>query len=526
MHSAAEGGAQVAGWGEDPPEDLTTAELGLWQSFRNGSAYDLRAGDPAADDPGTDGRPWGEERALRARVIARLLLNGPPALPGRAPALKVRGAFVTGRLDLSNSQVTMPLELRDCRLEQPVELVDCTAGSIILDGSHIPRVNAARLAVQGDLSLRGCTVPSGIALPQARIGMDLVLAGLRLGHSRPGQALDGDGLNVGQDLEADGLHATGELTLRAARVGGTVSLRGCMLHHPAGTALNAARLVVEESLVLAPYAYAIDPEGGPRMRRASVRGNFRLDGASFGTSLVLDRLRVDLAPDQELSLRNVQTPELRFMPARPEGGRVDLGNAVVGRLVDTSHSWPGPGGLRMRNFTYEDLAPAGPFPLAQRLQWLADATPEYAPEPYERLAAVLRTAGEDADANEVLLAQARRRRDTLPPALRMWDYFQDLALGYGYRPGRGMVWLMVLWACGSVWFGTHRPPPLNAEEAPTWSAPIYTLDLLLPFLDLGQETAWRTSGASQWIALLLVVLGWMLATIVTAGAAALIFRRN
>ncbi|MEU1258798.1 oxidoreductase, partial [Streptomyces chartreusis] len=59
-----------------------------------------------------------------------------------------------------------------------------------------------------------------------------------------------------------------------------------------------------------------------------------------------------------------------------------------------------------------------------------------------------------------------------------------------------------------------------------WQPAIYTLDLLLPVLDLGQEAAWRTSGASQWIALFLVILGWLLATIVTAGAAAVILHRN
>lgn len=79
---------------------------------------------------------------------------------------------------------------------------------------------------------------------------------------------------------------------------------------------------------------------------------------------------------------------------------------------------------------------------------------------------------------------------------------------------------------GSLWFASHPPPPLNADEAPHWQPAIYTLDLLLPVLDLGQEAAWRTSGASQWIALFLIILGWLLATIVTASAAADILRPN
>ena len=72
----------------DPPAgvQLTTAEWGLWQAFRNGSEYDLRSGDPAVDDPSGDHR-WGPERTIRARVIALLLLHGPVPLLGRVASL-------------------------------------------------------------------------------------------------------------------------------------------------------------------------------------------------------------------------------------------------------------------------------------------------------------------------------------------------------------------------------------------------------------------------------------------------------
>ncbi|MGP3980105.1 hypothetical protein [Streptomyces sp. KR80] len=230
--------------------------------------------------------------------------------------------------------------------------------------------------------------------------------------------------------------------------------------------------------------------------------------------------------DQELSLRNVQAPELRFTPEPPGRGRVDLSNAVVGRLVDSAQSWPSIGGLELRGFTYETLIPVDHFPLTRRLEWLYAATPEYSPEPYDRLAASLRAAGEYSDANTVLLAKLRRGRRDLPLTLKVWEHIQDIALGYGYLPARALLWLSALCVSGSVWFANHPPPPLKPDEAPHWEPLIYTLDLLLPVLDLGQEAAWRTSGASQWIALALVILGWLLATIVTAGAAVLILRRN
>ena len=54
---------------------------------------------------------------------------------------------------------------------------------------------------------------------------------------------------------------------------------------------------------------------------------------------------------------------------------------------------------------------------------------------------------------------------------------------------------------------------------------LYALDLLLPVINLGQDGAWKPAGAGQWFATALVLLGWVLATTVAAGATRLL-RRN
>jgi hypothetical protein len=43
---------------------------------------------------------------------------------------------------------------------------------------------------------------------------------------------------------------------------------------------------------------------------------------------------------------------------------------------------------------------------------------------------------------------------------------------------------------------------------------IYTLDLLLPIIDLGQERAFQPVG---WLAYVLILAGWLLATTIAAG---------
>jgi hypothetical protein len=59
---------------------------------------------------------------------------------------------------------------------------------------------------------------------------------------------------------------------------------------------------------------------------------------------------------------------------------------------------------------------------------------------------------------------------------------------------------------------------------PQWNAALFSLDLLLPVVDLGQAGQWQLSGAWQWLAAALVVLGWTLATTVAAGATRLLRR--
>lgn len=49
------------------------------------------------------------------------------------------------------------------------------------------------------------------------------------------------------------------------------------------------------------------------------------------------------------------------------------------------------------------------------------------------------------------------------------------------------------------------------------NAPIYTLDLLLPVIDFGQQNAFALTGVHQWLSYLLITVGWVLATTIAAG---------
>lgn len=528
--AAAEGGAQRQG----PPAGWTRAERRMWRSFVAGRTCDLRTGRSDEDDP-LEGPEWPEERTVRARALAQLLLNPPPPVPGRVAALKLAGVRISGRLALSGGTVTPYVQFDDCRFDDQVMLHEVRAGSLRLVRCVIPRLDAARLQVAGDLHLPQCLVTGGIRLSDAQIGTDLLLNQLVARRDRHDQAVAADGLVVGQDVEAELMELSGEFSLRSARIGGRLSLRGSTLRNPYGRyALNAPRVTVEHTLYLSagwnPYGGSsgdTSPPPGVATRDFVCEGGLRLDDGRFGNAVIISRARFRLGEEQQLSLRRIQTPELRYTPGRPPTGVVSLSGARVGKLVDSPSGWPtAPGRLSLRGFVYDGLAPAEEFPLRARIAWLRAATPEYSPEPYERLAAALRESGEGDEAREVQLARQRRRRESLPLAGRVWGWLQDVTVGYGYRPGRAAVWMAVLWALGALYFaGRSAPPPADSGGyQPHWSPALYALDLLLPVIDLGQDNAWRWTGTAQWVASALTLLGWVLATTAAAGASRLLRR--
>ncbi|MDH6132594.1 hypothetical protein P3T37_001979 [Kitasatospora sp. MAA4] len=517
------------------PRDWSPIEKGLWAAFREGRVYDLQSADPAENDP-ADATPWGAERIIRASVLARLLLAGPAAIPGSVRALKLTGALITGRLDLAGGRIEDFIDVRGCRFDTNVLLSEARAGTIRFDGCWFPRVDASRLATSGDLVFARCVVAAGLRLTDAQIGTDLIVNHLLVGSDMYGLSFSADGLTVSQDFEADRVVSYGEFSLRSARVGGRLSLRGAELRALRGQrdCLNAPRLSVGNTFYLSGwlpgsqlgqmygtgYGEAV-PTGGDSIP-FHAWGGVRLNDSRFESACLIVGAEFHLGPGRELSLRRIQTPELRVTCPVAPSGHVSLSRARVGNLVDIPGAWP-TGDLGLTGFVYESLRPAGPFTVHQRIAWLDGALSEFQPEPYEQLAAALRRDGSDEDAREVLYAKQRRRRQTQSLPGRIWGRLQDVTVGYGYRPGRAALWLVAAWALGTLYFQLHKPSPLKADEIPHWNAALYTLSKVLPIVDLGQD-GWNPGGAGQLVSATLVLTGWVLATTAAAGASRLLQR--
>ncbi|WP_405885532.1 membrane-associated oxidoreductase [Streptomyces sp. NBC_01136] len=514
------------------PTDLTPAERRVWEAFPLGEGVDFReggeggegaaSGENAADDPAA-GASWGPERTVRAEVLRALLL-GAPARDGEIAGLKLTGARLSGQLDLRYGTVEQAVQLRFCHFEQAPKLYGARLRALVLSDSVLPGFRAGNLRVDGVLRLSCCRISGPVLLQGAKISGAVFVNGARLGRPTAPDTPDAPATpdtpnapdapdteepeepvlqlnhaDIGTDVWAVGLVAHGQVRLNGATVGGLLNLDDAELYAPPGeTALHAETLAVGTDL---------------RARRLRVRGRVNLSGARIPRQLDLTSVRLSHPGGQALRASSCVIGELWLSGAAPIVGTVNLRRSQLDLLHVPPGVWPD--GVRLDGLSYRTLAPR--LPVEQRLPLLEREEDGYLPYAYEQLATAYRTAGDDAAARTVQLAKLRRHRRTLPRYARFWGRLQDVTVGYGFRPMRAAGWLLLLLCTGATTFALHPPHALKPAEAPDFNPVFYTVDLLLPLIDFGQEAAFAPSGWYQWLSYLLIATGWILATTIAAG---------
>jgi hypothetical protein len=199
---------------------------------------------------------------------------------------------------------------------------------------------------------------------------------------------------------------------------------------------------------------------------------------------------------------------------------VDLSFSRFAVIRDDQACWPPQ--LRLTGVSYDALDP--PLGSADRVRWLSRDPDGYLPQNFETLAAMYRRIGHDASARTVLLAKERQRRELFPWYGRAWSWLQEVSVGYGYRPLRAAAWLAAFLVFGTLVFGLHHPPPLRGANAPAFNPFIYTVDLVVPLVNLGMRAAYDPQGSQRWLAYFLIAMGWIFATTIAAGVARVLRR--
>jgi hypothetical protein len=441
-----------------------------------------------------------------------------------------------------------------------VQLRDATiGGDLDCDGGHFGAI--VKSSLNADMATVRGTLRLGVGQAASKIHAFAAMGNVSLIQSRVDGELDcrgGDLRGKPSSLEADGLKvarsvlfgavqvagsvcrltAVGEVRMVGATVGGDWDCSGGEFRGQPRS-LRGDRAEVQRSLRLsateAPGSGCpFTSTGEVRLVGATVGGDLICRGGYFGEA----HGRLD-----GKGMRVSGTIDLRTQ-GPPKG--VCLRHARAGQLLDTESCWPPQDELDVDWFVYDGFTASAPRDAQKRLSWLG-LQAGLPMQSYAQLASVYRNLGDDTSARKVGIAREwrRLRRGRLGPTGAAANVLLGATIGYGYRPGRALYFLIALYLFGAVAIYPHarnvmvatQPPARTAHltasdpcpsNYPCYSPSAYSFDVLIPVIHLGQTDAWAPSGrrgdSVRYYGYFATVLGWALATIALVGFTGLVRR--
>ncbi len=198
--------------------ELKPAEKILLEACREG---DLAVISDSRPDIATD------DNTIRAEFLRFLLLGGDAQAPVHERGVHVYGAWIEGGLNLELTTTMSAIYCVHCTFDQPLILQRSRIlGGVFLVGSTIPGIDGDGLSTEGDVFLRNGFKATGfVSLRGSQIGGDLDCDGAELNGGQS-NGYEWIALSVkrtkihGNLFLGDGFQADGRLELQGAQIGG------------------------------------------------------------------------------------------------------------------------------------------------------------------------------------------------------------------------------------------------------------------------------------------------------------------
>jgi hypothetical protein len=476
--------------------DLSAAEKRLVECCARGEPWAPEGWDYERPEAGTDANK------IKADLIRFLVLGGDAGHPVHEAGVVIFGAWIEDQLNLHQCTASVRLNLNKSHLIEVPNLLAAQIPELSFRGSHLPGLLADRLKLTSGLFLN------------------------------------------------DGFNATGEVRLLSATIGRELNCSGSIFSNAKGVALNADGIDVAGSIYLRD---GFNASGAALFLNATIGGNLDCSGGSFsnaeGVALRADGIKIVGA--------------LLSRDASIEGAIV-LTAAKIGALIDDATCWEAKGHI-LDGLHYDRIV--GPTDASSRIEWLKSQRKDHLnkeqwkPQPWEQLIKVLREMGHPAEANEVAIEKQRvMYQETIIEGRlrRRLHWLYGGIADYGYCPTKIIGWMLGLWFfCGCLYWmaadgfaaiGPNNPVITSAtlypeaaekcghgnergkqrwtecegvpDEYSTFQPFIYSLDLILPLIDLQQESDWapiaegptgkdlRPGVVTRWIMWFEILFGW------------------
>lgn len=483
-----------ATWREVPASAEAEAELGLWvrrlvTAIQSGSSIDLVPQGAASGQVNpVEPSGWAEEQLLPAAALRAALLT--PDLKPDPRGLRLRGACITGRLNLDNANIPYSIQLDGCRLVEPASFRGARLAALDLRRSHCDSVNLDQAAIAGSLLMIGLVALNGVSLIAAHVQGELSVQGGRLRGDPDGVALNLTVTKIEGGAFLQGLKTFGMVAADRVKIENSLDLDRAVLLNPGRVALSleGAHLDI---LVM--------------REEVAIRGGINFTRLELGVLIVAEK------------------PEKAFKPESMV--------ATGWKLQDVS------GALRThREVTKEWLSsvPAGIEFVDQPWRWLADI--------HDR-------NGYHSNARWLRLKAARLTTRAAPLSAQLGRRPYGWLVGHGYNPGFAFGWLIgavlvaILLASAneSLFIPDTRTlvtdradaseRPTGATECsdlegayPCFNPVTHGLAAVLPPISGFQSAAWRVDN-TPWLEFSfagLRVFGWLLTVLILAAITGLL----
>ncbi|MEG0052101.1 MAG: hypothetical protein RR715_02445 [Comamonas sp.] len=444
-------------------------------------------------------------------------------------ALDLSRSNVKGGIMLSNGfQARGEVGLNGAQIIGDLE---CTGGFFFANTETALRAN--QVQVTGNICLNnGFKAKGKVQLVAADIGGSLVCSG---GHF---SVDNGDSLWIertkvaGSIFFKDRFKSNGRVILTATQVGSVLNCDGGHFEVKSGNAIYGERLNIKGNVSMGGKFRAI---GRVDLNNAKIGGNFDCEKGDF-----------EVKDGVALSLYSAVVHGRFIFKCLARSMHINLSHTKVGVLEDDLSAWAN--GCILDGFSYGALGGKSPINGIDRLAWLIKqpekhrSAEEFRPQPWRQLQRVLREMGHAEDSKQVGIAFEDHLRKighvgkSVKGTIFIFDWWRRLIArglhrgfgilaAYGYRPIRLLTWMLAVWlACGAAYWN-YALPPNNAiapsdplifqnkryqecspdyylesgnwflceklrSEYATFSPLAYSLDVMLPVVDLGLEKTW------------------------------------
>lgn len=394
----------------------------------------------------------------------------------------IANAKIYSRLDLSNEEIPYDVSFTDCIFQDEVKLNGAKfTGTLNFDRSTFNnKVDFRELVLTTNLFLQKTVFngPAGFY-----------------------------GISIGGNLAADDVQFNEiqeEVNFEKMKIGGYVFLRRAVFKGPA------------------------------RFYRASVNDNFESDDATFGERARLTSFQNMRINGHALFHRTIFAGPVSFNSTviggafetgDDRGGAQFKGSADFSSVTAGAVGFPHTnfsGQMLLRGIKYQRMSSGIPRNLLVMLNLSA-----YDSGAYAQLEQYCRDTGDLDQADEVYIQKRRRERSQLSMTSKFGNLMLDWLVGYGRRPWRTLFWsaLIVFGAALFVFRRKDMQAKDPKDEPRPYNAFLYSLDLLLPIVDLQAASTWRPKPESRRARRYLpihVIAGWILGSVLAAALSGLL----